>query len=301
MTLGTLWILLFFGLILGVVLPFLNWRHTLYVQYQEDLDHWIKLTESLPTQGPLKANQFSKKEWRYLRSALLSDLLEEEHARLDQSRALDQGDLMYPKRLTLGQGQTPLLYVTTLPSPKQIFILPKKMSIAPSLCTMFGVLGTFVGIQSGLSESNLTASTRSVESLMTGANILFDSMSTAFITSLLGLGAAALTTFLLVRLFDQRARYCKELATLQAQFFHLCSSTDRLHALSAQVDRLIRNIDKNSSELKDHQAQALLGLQSNLNELIHQGQDEHDQHVLIAEMMVQFDDLLSFHLQSKSS
>lgn len=65
-----------------------------------------------------------------------------------------------------------------------------------TLCTAIGVLGTFYGIQVGISDIPLN-NLNNTESLLVGVTGLLDGMKTAFSTSLMGLGTGSLFTFIL--------------------------------------------------------------------------------------------------------
>ncbi|WP_414546161.1 hypothetical protein [Nostoc sp. CCY0012] len=64
-----------------------------------------------------------------------------------------------------------------------------------TLCTAIGVLGTFYGIQKGLQGINL--STENSQELMNASTGLLQGMTTAFSTSLMGLGSGSLFTLVL--------------------------------------------------------------------------------------------------------
>jgi len=65
-----------------------------------------------------------------------------------------------------------------------------------TLCTSIGVLGTFYGIQVGISDIPLN-NLNNTESLLLGVTGLLDGMKTAFSTSLMGLGTGSLFTLIL--------------------------------------------------------------------------------------------------------
>lgn len=263
-------------------------------RYREELASWQTLCEGIKGIELLRASSFSSAQhWRYLRMNTLS---KPQHlqASAEDRLALKRGELIYPQWIQLGQGSAPLLCVTYLPSPQQL--LPSSTlwgAVAPGLSTMVGVLGTFLGIQYGLSESNLGASvmdtgqtTAQISALMGGASILFNSMSFAFITSLGGLTTAIITTIL--SLSTQRARVsaCRELAQLQDERFCVRSAAQSIQQLSEDL-----------SQLKVRQSESIESLQSRLEQLSQESLLNHgNQQELIAELMVQIDDLLSFHL-----
>ena len=270
---------------------------------REELNSWRTLCEGI-TQADhpradhlradhLRATSFTSEHWRYLKMNVLTHSERPESSAEDRA-AVERGDLIYPQWIPLGQSSAPLLSVTYLPSPQQLIPPPGHWgAFAPGLSTMIGVLGTFFGIQYGLSESNLGAgiagtgeAAEQITALMGGASVLFNSMSFAFITSLGGLLTAILTTMILLRTHRARENACRALSQLQDERFCVRSTAQSVHQLSEEL-----------SQLKLRQSESIESLQSRLEHLSQESLLNHgNQQELIAEMMVQIDDLLSFHL-----
>jgi uncharacterized membrane protein len=123
---------------------------------------------------------------------------------------------------------------------------------------------------------------------MTGAGELFGSMSFAFITSLGGLSAALISTLIIASARQRRARCCAELRALQEE--HLC-----VQSTAQSLERLVAEL----SALKSAQRESAAHLQARIDDLTRQRLlDSGEQQELIAELIVQIDDLLSLHINN---
>lgn len=71
------------------------------------------------------------------------------------------------------------------------------LRFVPGILIAIGVLGTFYGIQSGLSQMSLSDIGRDSQELLSSSVQLLEGMKTAFSTSLLGLGTSSLFTIVL--------------------------------------------------------------------------------------------------------
>lgn len=85
--------------------------------------------------------------------------------------------------------QYPLVLARSTPSSSLRFI--------PSILVALGVLGTFYGIQVGLSKISLTSIGQDSSNLLASSVQLLEGMKTAFSTSLMGLGSSSLFTIIL--------------------------------------------------------------------------------------------------------
>ncbi|PSF29691.1 hypothetical protein C7H19_24245 [Aphanothece hegewaldii CCALA 016] len=94
--------------------------------------------------------------------------------------------------------QYPLVLARSTPSSSLRFI--------PSILVALGVLGTFYGIQEGLSKISLTSVGQDSSNLLASSVQLLEGMKTAFSTSLMGLGSSSIfTIFLAYKEKDRRS------------------------------------------------------------------------------------------------
>ena len=236
----------------------------------------------------LSRDGFTPSQWRYLKRRALPSR---------EAAAPDAGDALSPRWLALGGEDRQLLCVSYLPAAHELLPPLSAWSlVTPSAATMLGVLGTFYGIQSGLAAAELdkrmaagAASSEQLAGLMGGAGELFGSMSFAFVTSLGGLGTALVSTLLWAGARAWRARRCEELGALLEGHFAEQGAAQSVEQLATELARL-----------KREQREAASGLQRRLDDLTRQRLlDSADHQELIAEMMVQIDDLLSLHLDAR--
>jgi len=213
-----LFILIFAALLLFALLLFLGWRGRTLSQYQVRIKRWRALCARLEEEAPVQQTQLEDDPELWL--LLKKQVIEAEPGAANEIR---------PLRKPVGEGLPSLIYINHLPSPVALIPSPSNMGlIVPGISSMLGVLGTFLGIQYGLYTSNLGPSitgsgASNVTSLISGAGELFQSMGTAFWTSLMGLGCALITTIMIARLHRHKDRIRAELWGLQERHFLLCS------------------------------------------------------------------------------
>ncbi len=115
----------------------------------------------------------------------------------------------------------------------------------PTICTALGLLGTFYGIQKGLSGINPGLSES--QDLINASKDLFAGMRTAFSNSLLGLGSASLFTFVIFICDSIRQKQRKSLLSKLKQIATLDNSFQD-NDLAIQLKNATENISKLSSE-----------------------------------------------------
>jgi|GEM_PF-2995885 len=277
---------------------------------EEVVARWRALCASLTGQALLTREGRAPWEWRLLRARCLP---------AEGAEGDGQGESLAPRWVPLGGNAPPLLCVSDLPAP--LSLLPPLSAwalVIPSLSTMLGIIGTFYGIQLGLHEAELDrfmvgeGGSAQMTGLMEGAGELFSAMTFAFVTSLGGLSAALVTTAAAAAGRQGRARAARELAALQERHFVTQSA-------ARSVEQSVARLGRALAEARAEQARATAALQRRVDELARlqllkgselQGRlaelqravsDRGAQQELVAELVVQIDDLLTLRAREEEA
>lgn len=124
----------------------------------------------------------------------------------------------------------------------------------PSFLTSIGILGTFIGITLGLSGLDLNETDS--KALVQGASGLLEGMKTAFVTSLVGLSAAAL--FMIVNSFSTKRRVSiyHDGKNSLSNSVHVVTAIEYLKALDpSKQDKLASMQEKSMESLQQAGAQ----------------------------------------------
>ncbi|TNE44945.1 MAG: hypothetical protein EP343_28470 [Deltaproteobacteria bacterium] len=126
--------------------------------------------------------------------------------------------------------------------------------VVPTLLTMLGIWGTFLGVSMGLAQSKLAGS-RGTQELIAGSHRLFLGMETAFDTSLWGMGAAILVVVFagfvqwLFRKYslslERRLRQC---CMRETPGVHLSRMHQELQHLNQQMAELLLHSRQSTAE-----------------------------------------------------
>lgn len=151
--------------------------------------------------------------------------------------------------------------------------------LAPTLLTMMGIWGTFWGINVGLAETNMT-SHQSTTALMKNAQTLFQGMQTAFITSLVGMGAAILTMGFVALVHHRYFKRNQQIQKILQSIFFCEPATAHLARISMQIQTLHKQVEQLSSAQKAQQQDLTTHLQIAVSEMTTQVGDlmESQQH-----------------------
>ncbi|MBU0550168.1 hypothetical protein KKB55_15260 [Myxococcota bacterium] len=148
--------------------------------------------------------------------------------------------------------------VDDLPAPELVFPSPGHRGLVlPGLASMLGVFGTFLGIQWGLYFSGLDSTlsgqqSTDTEALVSGASMLFSSMGTAFLTSLLGMLFTAVMTWRIAVLYRFKNDCRRSLEDFFENYFVIWSrEAVLLEHISEKLD-MIPEIEIHLSEMKSN-------------------------------------------------
>jgi len=211
---GVVVALIFCWFILEAVRPFFSkkgFRQKKH-QHEEALEFLKRTMDSSSGKGRLEiARSDAEKHWDWLLEYVLGEL---------------SGSDAFHARLTT-DGKKVLL---RLPADEIIQSLPRddEHTLMPSLLTAIGVLGTFTGITMGLSKIDLNTLGNNVQQMTESVVQLIGGMKTAFVTSLAGLGAAALVILFSIIRTGKRNW---DIQKLREKFDMIAKPADPLEAL----------------------------------------------------------------------
>ncbi|MCL2704523.1 MAG: MotA/TolQ/ExbB proton channel family protein [Defluviitaleaceae bacterium] len=179
----------------------------------------------------------------------------------------------------------------------------------PSLATIVGLLGTFVGLTAAIGRMNLSIDTTiSIEAVINNINAPMSDMSTAFYTSLVGIIASAAMNIFerITRLYvrgPQALAEVRDFINIEFQSAILSAMPasekfavyendpasiawgDASRRIAKALSSLKESVDKMSDDISSLETRGILSLSNNITNLIRTYQLEHDDVTAVNESM----------------